>query len=93
MTDREMALALGSYINSLWQKIAALEGVFLEYRIINEQGHRVEIPWREVAARIAQEPSFLDSSRAQSDALLRAIGAETQLSALIRALCKHYLQT
>ena len=29
MTDKEMALPLGQYINSLLEKIAALEGVFL----------------------------------------------------------------
>ncbi len=92
MTDKEMALALGQYINSLLQKIAALEGVFPEYRITNHEGRRVEIPWKEDVKRIAQEESFRRLSDAQSDALLRAIGDETQPSDLIRALCRTYLQ-
>ena len=87
-----MALALGQYINSLLEKISALQGVFLEYRIPSPDGHRVEIPWREDSKRIAQEPSFRDVSAAQSAALLQAIGDETQPSDLIRALCRHYLQ-
>jgi hypothetical protein len=92
MADKEMALALSQYINSLLEKIAALEGVFLEYKITNPDGHRVEIPWKEDLKRIRQESSFRDLSDAQSDALLRAIGDESQPSALIRALCRHYLQ-
>jgi hypothetical protein len=92
MTDKEMALALGQYINSLLQKISALQGVFLEYRITDNEGHRVEIPWREDLNRVVQESSFRDLSDAQCCALLRAIGDETQASPLIRALCRHYLQ-
>jgi hypothetical protein len=92
MTDKEMALALGHYINSLLEKIAAQQGVFLEYRVMNDEGHRVEIPWREDLKRVAQEPTFRDLSAAQSSALLQAIGDETQGSSLIRALCRHYLQ-
>jgi hypothetical protein len=88
----KMALALGHYINELLKKIAALEGTFLEYRVTNHEGHRVEIPWREDLKRVSQEPSFRGLSDAQSTALLQAIGDETQSSALIRALCRHYLQ-
>jgi hypothetical protein len=90
MTDREMALALGHYVNSLLQKVSALEGAFLEYRVTNEQGQRVEIPFREDVKRIEKEESFQRLSGAQSASLLQAIGDETQPSALIRALCRHY---
>ncbi len=92
MTDKEMALALGQYINSLLQKISALEGAFLEYRITDETGLRKEIPWREDVKRIVQEESFRRLSDAQRTALLQAIGDETQALPLIRALCRHYLQ-
>ena len=92
MTDKEMALAMGQYINSLLTKISALEGVFLEYRITDQDGRRREIPWREDLMRVAQEPAFREVSAARSDGLLRAIGDEHQASALIRALCRHYLR-
>jgi hypothetical protein len=92
MTDKEMVLALGNYINSLLAKRAALEGAFLNYRIPNEEGRQVELPWKEDVKRIEQEESFRRLSGAQSDSLLQAIGDETQPSDLIRALCKHYLQ-
>ncbi|HEX3438416.1 MAG TPA: hypothetical protein VHT24_16725 [Pseudacidobacterium sp.] len=90
MTDKEMALALGQYINSLLQKISGLEGIFAEYRITDHEGHRIEIPWREDLKRISQEPSFRQLSDAQSDAPLLAISDETEASALIRALCRNY---
>jgi hypothetical protein len=93
MADREMALAIGHYINELLEKISALEAVLEEQRITDSQARHVEIPWKEDVKRILQDPSFRRLSVGQSNALLQAIGDETQASALIRALCRNYFQT
>ena len=60
MTDREMALALGEYTVRLLGRISALECVFMQYKITNPDGSRVEIPWNEDAKRIAQEADALE---------------------------------
>lgn len=92
MTDKEMALALGEYIVNLIGRIHALEGTFLEYRVTNEEGHRVEIPWKEDSKRIALEPAVRDLSDAQLRYMRESIGDETQGSDLIRALYSHFVK-
>ncbi len=84
MTDQESALRLGTYINGLLGEIESLKGVILEY------GHQ-EIPLAEAKKRISQEEIFRRVADAQRTGLLQAIGDETQASALIHALCKHFL--
>jgi hypothetical protein len=91
MTDKEMALELGEYINRLLMRISTLEGVFTEYRITGEDGHRRELPWKEDAKRIAQEPAFLDLSDAQSRGLLQAVGDDIPESQLICSLHRHFV--
>lgn len=91
MTDREMALALGEYIVRLLGRIHALEGVFCEYRITAPDGHRVELPWRKDAKKVAQEPSALELSDAQLRSLRGAIDGETHESGLIRAMYRHFV--
>ena len=91
MTDQEMALAIGRYIIKLQRQVSALEGAFLEYRINTPEGRR-EIPFREVAAKVAQEQGFLEVSSAQQYALHQAVEHETQSSALIRALHHQFLE-
>jgi len=91
MTDQEMALAIGRYIIKLQRQVSALEGAFLEYRINTPEGRR-EIPFREVAARVAQEKGFLEVSSAQQYALHQQVEHETQPSALIRALHHQFLE-
>jgi hypothetical protein len=55
MTDREMALGLGEYINRQLTRIAALESILKAH----------EIPeWREDAVRIVHEPAFLAAADA-----------------------------
>jgi hypothetical protein len=89
MTDNDMALRLGEYINSLLEEIAALKGVFLEYRIETPAGRR-EIPVEEMKKRVSLEAGFREVCDAQRRGLLQAIEHETQASALIRSLCRHY---
>lgn len=91
MTDREMALAIGEYIIRLQRQVSALEGAFLDYRINTPEGRR-EIPFREVAARVAQEQGFLEVSAVQRQGLHQAIGHETHASSLIRALHREFLE-
>jgi len=90
MTDREIAIRIGNYINGLIQRIVVYEGVFIEYRLPTELGAR-EIPFREDAKRIAQEPSLIELADARRDGLLAAIGSETESSALIRILQNQFL--
>lgn len=91
MTDKERALGLGEYIVRLLTRISALESVFTEYRIMNPDGHQVEIPWKEDAKRIAQEAGALEISAAQSRSLRQAVGGEIPESQLIRALYRHFV--
>ena len=91
MTDREMALKLGNYILKLHRELSALQGVFTEYRIMTPEGRR-EIPWRSQAEHIAQEEGALLVAAEQQRSLLRAIGDETQGSALIRGLYREFLK-
>jgi hypothetical protein len=89
MTDREMALALGNYINELLAKIAAMEAVLAERRVTDPQGR---IQWRDDVSRVLLDPASRRLSDAQSRVLLQTVGDETQASALIRALCRNYFQ-
>lgn len=90
MTDKEMVTRLGTYINGLLQEIEALKGVFLEYRIETPEGRR-EIPLQEMKRMVSQEEYFRRIADAQQSGLIQVIEHETEASALIRALCKHYL--
>ena len=90
MTDQEIAIRLGNYINGLIQQIVVYEGVFMEYRAPTPTGQR-EIPFREDARRIAQEESLIQIADERRAALLQAIGDETQSSALIRILQEQFL--
>ncbi len=92
MTDKEMALALGEYIVQLLGRISALESVFMEHRITNPDGNRVEISWKDDANRIAREAAALELSAAQSRSLQQAIGAGTPKSELIRSLYRHFVE-
>lgn len=91
MTDREMVIQLGNYIIKLQRDISALEGVFTEYRIDTLEGRR-EIPYKEMAKKIAQEEGPQQIAVEQRRSLLEAIGNETQGSALIRGLYREFLE-
>lgn len=92
MTDREMAIQLGNYIIKLQSDISALEGVFTEYRISNPDGHLREIPYREVARKIALEEGPQQIAVEQRNSLIQAIGDETHDSSLIRKLYGEFLE-
>jgi hypothetical protein len=68
------------------------EGVFIEYRLPTSSGTR-EIPFREDAKRIGQEPAVLELADARRDSLLQAIADETQASPLIRILQEKFLDS
>ena len=91
VTDREMVVALGEYINSLLGSISDLEKTFTNYRIPNDEGFPVELPWREDAKLVAMEEGQIEISAHQRSDVLAAIGDETLASGLIRALHDHYL--
>jgi len=91
MTDREMALGLGEYIVRLLGRIAALEGVFTEYRVPQRDGRQVELPWKEDSKRVAQESGALEISAARLRSLHHAVGDGTLESELIRALHRHFV--
>lgn len=91
MTDREMVLGLGEYIVRLLRQISALQGVFTEYRITSDDGHRVEIPWKADVKRIAAEPAALEIVAAQLRSLREAVGDGTPESELIHALHNHFV--
>jgi hypothetical protein len=80
MTDRDIALALGDYINNLLAKIEALRTLIPDYQ-------------EDDLKRIMQDPAFRRISDGQSSALLHAIGDKTQASDLIHALGRNYFQT
>jgi hypothetical protein len=92
MTDQEMTIRLGNYIIKLQRDISALEGVFTEYRITTADGRRREIPYREMAQRIAQEEGSQQVAAEQRNSLLQTIGVETRSSALIRGLYRRFLE-
>ena len=91
MTDKEMVIALGNYIIGLQRDISALRGAFLEYRLETPEGRR-EIPFLEVARRVAEEESFQRVAIEQRRELLQALSDETQDSALIRGLYRRFLE-
>jgi len=89
MTDQEMVIRLGNYIIKLQRDISALEGVFTEYRIDTPDGRR-EIPYKEMAKKVAQEEGPQQVAVEQRRSLLEAIGNETQGSALIRGCIESF---
>jgi hypothetical protein len=91
MTDQEMVIRLGNYIIKLQRDISALEGVFTEYRIDTPDGRR-EIPYKEMAKKVAQEEGPQQVAVEQRRSLLEAIGNDTQGSALIRGLYREFLE-
>jgi hypothetical protein len=83
MTDQELAIQLGNYINRQLTRIAALESALMAH----------EIPdWREDAERIAQEPASLAVSAAHSHHIQYSISGDTPESALIRSLHRLYVE-
>jgi len=83
MTDKELAIELGNYINRQLTRIAALESILKENQIPH---------WEEDAARIAHEPLSLAVSDAHRHHLQYAIGDDTPESGLIRALYRHFVE-
>lgn len=83
MTDKELAIELGNYINRQLTKIAALESILMEHDIPH---------WREDAERIAEEPAFLQLSSAHTVQLQYSIADDIPESELIRALYRHFVE-
>lgn len=92
MTDRESAIRLGRYIIALRQQILEYEAVFMEYRISDEYGRRREIPFREDARRIGEEEALKRIAVELQNELLQGIGQQSEPSALIRELCRQFLE-
>lgn len=93
MTDKECLLDLGEYILNLQADIAALRGVFMEYRVSTPQGNR-EVPWRQDVERIRLEASAAHVREVSGELLrgsLEAAGSDAKGSTLIRALHRHFL--
>jgi len=86
-----MIVRLGNYIIQLQRDVAALEGVFANYKINAEHGRR-EIPFREDAEKVSQEQGFQEVAAEQRRVLLQTVGHETQSSALIRGLYRQFLE-
>jgi len=83
MTDREMALGLGEYINRQLTRIAALESILKENQIPD---------WREDAARLSREqPLSPHISDAHIHHLQYSIPIGTPESELIQALHRHFV--
>jgi hypothetical protein len=81
MTDREMAFAVGEYINQQLTRIAALESILKAH----------DVPeWREDAARILHEPAFLAVADAHIRHLQYSIPDDTPESKLIHVLHGHF---
>ncbi len=83
MTDKEMAIELGEYINRRLTRIAALESVLKAH----------EVPeWQEEAAQIEQKPAFQQVSDEHTLHLRYSISDDTPESGLIRALYHRYVE-
>jgi hypothetical protein len=83
MTDKELAIELANYINRQLTRIAALESILKTH----------DIPeWREDAARISQEPAFLQLSDEHTVHLQYSISDGIPESELIRALYRHFVE-
>jgi hypothetical protein len=80
MTDKEMAIQLGDYVNRKLRRITALESILKENQIPG---------WEEDAVRIAHEPLALAATDAHIHHLQYSISDTTPESELIRAL--HHL--
>ena len=88
MTDREMALALGEYINGLLVEIETLNGV-VDSMAQNPVPPR-EVSLEEMKRRVSEDETFQRTVAAHRNALLHALGRETEAPALIQALCRNY---
>jgi hypothetical protein len=91
MTNKEMAIELGNKMIQLQGQIEVLEGIFMEYKITGPDGHHREIPWKELAISIANEPGSLLVADARTqqlhDALQDATDA-TSLTSLYQTFCR-----
>lgn len=92
MTNTEMALKIGEEINRLRCRIDALEGVMLEYRVMDSGQPPKEIPWRRDLVQVEAEQSHQDMIRERSERLQAAIHAATYESDLIQVLWRNYCQ-
>lgn len=83
MTDNEMAIELGNYINRQLTRIAALEAILKAH----------DIPqWQKDAKLIAQEPASLAVTDAHIRHLQYSISDGTPESELIRTLYRHFVE-
>jgi hypothetical protein len=89
MTDREMVLALGKYINGLLVEIETLKGV-MDCIAQNPAPPR-ETSLEEMKRRVLEDEAFQRTVAAHRNALLHALGRETEASALIRAFHNHFV--
>jgi len=93
MTNKDMAIQIGEEINRLRSRIDALEGLMLNYRVMNSDNHQVEIPWRRDLVRVEAEPSHQELIHERSERWQAAIDAATYESDLIQVLWKSYCQS
>jgi hypothetical protein len=91
MTDREMVINLGRYIIQMQRRIKALECLITE-SWPNPPQSLTGVPWSEVVNRSETDEYIQRVSSAQLNGLHLAIAAETQDSALIRALHNQFLK-
>jgi hypothetical protein len=91
MTNQQMAMELGRYIIQLQKEISVLEGVFMEFRIDTPLGQQ-EIPWRELAKKVAQEDGFRQIVNARLFTLEQAIHDETSAPEMILELYRQFIE-
>jgi hypothetical protein len=83
MTDREMALSLGDYINRQLTRIAALESILKRNQILH---------WQEDVESVAQEqPLSPHISDAHTHQLQYSIPTDTPESKLSQARQQHFV--
>jgi hypothetical protein len=92
MTNKEMARKIGEEIIRLRSRIDALEGVMLEYRVMDSGHPAKEIPWRRDLVRVEAEPSHQQLILERSERLQAALHDEVPESALIQVLWRNYCQ-
>jgi predicted exporter len=79
MTDRDVAIALGEYINSLLAYISALQTLMPDYQ-------------QDDIKKVLQNDEFYRLSAGQRATLMQSIGDETQASSLLHALSRNFSQ-
>lgn len=83
MTDKEMAIELGNYINRQLTEIAALKSVLKAH----------DVPeWEEETAQTEHDPAFQQVSDEHTLHLQYSISDDTPESELIRALYRHFVE-